>query len=159
MIPGLSGRYVRSAFYRCVLAECHPSATIEFGVIFSQAGARVGRNAYIGPGCHIGLADIEEDVLIAAGVHVPSGRDTHGTSRLDIPIRQQPGSPRRVRIGAGSWIGGACVVMADVGEHSVVGAGSVVVKPLPSFSVAVGVPATVLRNRRVSDPVVCVSGS
>jgi len=36
--------------------------------------------------------------------------------------------------------------MADVGEHCIVGAGSVVTKPIPDFSVAVGNPARVIRS-------------
>ena len=36
---------------------------------------------------------------------------------------------------------------ADIGEGSVVGAGSVVVKPIPPYSVAVGVPAQVMKKR------------
>jgi acetyltransferase-like isoleucine patch superfamily enzyme len=52
-----------------------------------------------------------------------------------------------VRIGEGAWIGSAAVVMADVGRHSVVGAGSVVTKPIPDGVVAAGVPARVIRQR------------
>jgi acetyltransferase-like isoleucine patch superfamily enzyme len=104
---------------------------------------------YVGPCCHIGLACIEDDVLIASGVHIPSGAQTHGTARLDIPIRDQAGEAKMVRIGAGSWIGSAAVVMADVGQQSIVGAGAVVARPIPDYSFAAGVPARVLYDRRV----------
>lgn len=147
LLPGIPGRYLRVAFLRCVLSSCDASACVEFGTLFSQAGARLGKNAYIGPHCHIGLADIEEDVLLAAGVHVPSGPSTHGVERIDIPIRLQPGRPKTVRVGAGSWVGSGAVVMADVGEHSVVGAGSVVIHALPAFCMAAGAPARVIRQR------------
>lgn len=148
--PGLFGRYLRVAFLRCTLAGCDPSAAVEFGTIFSRVGATIGRNAYIGPCCHIGLACIEADVLIASAVHIPSGAQTHGTARLDIPIREQPGEERMVRIGIGSWIGSASVVMADVGRQSIVGAGSVVTRPVPEFSFAAGVPARVVYDRRAA---------
>jgi acetyltransferase-like isoleucine patch superfamily enzyme len=36
----------------------------------------------------------------------------------------------------------------DIGEGSVIGAGSVVVKPIPKYSVAVGCPAKVIKNRQ-----------
>lgn len=36
------------------------------------------------------------------------------------------------------------MVMADVGRHCVIGAGAVVVKPIPDFAIAVGVPAKVI---------------
>jgi virginiamycin A acetyltransferase len=148
MLPGLLGQYMRLAFLRMVLEECHRTACIEFGVLFSKTGARIGENAYLGPRCHVGLADIGRDALLATGVHVPSGARIHGLDDLDVPIREQPGQLTVVRIGEGSWIGSGAIVMADVGRHSVVGAGSVVTRPLPDFVMAGGVPARVIRERR-----------
>jgi virginiamycin A acetyltransferase len=147
LVPGILGQYLRRAFLARVLACCDWTATVEFGTIFSRAGARIEANVYIGPRCHIGLAHIEHDALIAAGVHIPSGPETHGIGDTSIPIREQPGTPRVVRIGAGSWVGSAAVVMADVGRESVIGAGSVVSRSIPSRSIAAGVPAKVVRSR------------
>jgi acetyltransferase-like isoleucine patch superfamily enzyme len=147
LVPGVMGQYIRRAFLGRCLAECHASVTVAFGTAFSQAGARLERNAYIGPGCHLGLVHVEADVLIGAGVHIPSGGATHGIASVDVPIREQPGEPQMVRIGRGSWIGSAAVVLADVGRDTVVGAGAVVTKPLPDRVVAAGVPARVVRSR------------
>jgi len=152
LVPGLPGQYVRRAFLRFVLDAFHPSATIEFGTLFSRAGARIGANAYVGPRCHLGLVDIGADVLLAAGVHVPSGARTHGTADPAAPIREQAGEVALVRIGRGSWIGSGAVVMADVGEETVVGAGAVVTKPLPDRVIAGGVPAKVIRTRAEPTP-------
>jgi acetyltransferase-like isoleucine patch superfamily enzyme len=146
LIPGIVGQYLRRAFLKQTIAECASSTAIEFGTLFSQAGTRIEENVYIGPRCHIGLAHIERDVLIAAGVHIPSGPHTHGTS-LDLPIRDQPGTPRMIRIGAGSWIGSNAVVLADVGHDTIVAAGAVVTQPLPDCVIAAGVPAKVVRRR------------
>ena len=146
-IPGLVGQYVRRAFLMRVLAQCHHTAVVEFGTIFSQSGARLDENAYVGPRCHLGLVHVERDALLAGGVHVPSGGRTHGIDDLTAAIRDQPGSPVLVRIGAGAWIGSAAVVMADVGRDSVVGAGAVVTRPVPDRVVAAGVPARVLKRR------------
>jgi acetyltransferase-like isoleucine patch superfamily enzyme len=147
LVPGVIGQYVRNAFLRQVLAHCAPSAAIEFGTIFSKVGASIDENVYIGPMCHIGLAHLERDVLVGAAVHIPSGRETHGIDDLDVPIREQSGRMRLVTIGAGSWIGSAAIVMADVGPNSVVGAGSVVTRPLPGSMIAAGAPARVVRSR------------
>jgi acetyltransferase-like isoleucine patch superfamily enzyme len=67
----------------------------------------------------------------------------------DRPIREQPGTRTLVRIGEGAWVGSAAIVMADVGRHAIVGAGAVVTNPIPDYAVAVGVPARVVRDRRV----------
>ncbi len=146
-LPGLAGRYLRRAFLARVLEGCDPTAEIGFGAIFSKAGARVDANVYVGPRCHVGLAHLERDVLLAAGVHVTSGARTHGTDDPDLPVRDQEGVRTLVRVGAGAWVGSSAVVMADVGAGTVVGAGAVVTRPLPANVVAAGVPAKVLRPR------------
>jgi acetyltransferase-like isoleucine patch superfamily enzyme len=147
LLPGVLGQYLRRAFLAQTLDHCARSATIEFGTIFSQAGVRIGDRAYVGPRCHLGLVSVEADVLIAAGVHIPSGPSTHGIADLSVPIRDQPGERRRVTIGEGAWIGSAAVVLADVGARTVVGAGAVVTTPLPPHVIAGGVPARVIRTR------------
>ena len=150
LVPGFAGQYLRRAFLAAATRGCGAEAVIGTGTVFSSADVRVGHNSYIGPYCDIGWADIERDVMIAAGTHVPSGAETHGTSRLDIPMRDQPGSPRCVRIGEGAWIGNQAVVLADVGRHAIVGAGAVVTHAVPDYAVAVGVPARVVRDRRTA---------
>ena len=147
LVPGLIGQYLRRAFLCRTLRSCARTATVEFGTLFSSASAEIGERVYIGPRCHIGWALIESNVLIAAGVHVPSGARTHGTTDEMMPIRDQPIEKTAVRIGTGAWIGSAAVVMADVGRDAVVGAGAVVTKAIPERAVAGGVPARVLRLR------------
>lgn len=147
LIPGLAGQYLRRAFLaRTLHGGCAFSATIEFGTIFSQAGARIDENVYVGPRCHLGLVHLERDVLVAAAVHIPSGPRTHGTDP-SRPIREQEGDRRLVRIGAGSWIGSNAVVLADVGRDTIVAAGAVVTHPIPDGVIAAGVPARIVRQR------------
>ena len=146
-LPGITGSYIRRAFLARVLTRCATSADVGFGTLFSQCGAVIEDNVYIGPRCHLGLVHIERDVLIAAGVHIPSGGRTHFTDDLTVPIREQGGERSMVVIGEGAWIGSAAVVLADVGKGTIVGAGSVVTKPLPDFVIAAGVPARVIRSR------------
>jgi acetyltransferase-like isoleucine patch superfamily enzyme len=52
-----------------------------------------------------------------------------------------------VRIESGSWIGANVIILPGVviGQHSVVGAGSVVTKSIPPFRVAVGNPAKIIK--------------
>lgn len=152
LVPGFLGQYMRRAFLARTLAGgCAPTAAIEFGVLFSQAGARIDDHVYIGPRCHLGLVHLEADVLVAAGVHIPSGAHTHGTD-TGTPMREQEGQRRLVTVGAGSWIGSNAVVLADVGRNVIVGAGAVVTSPLPDNVVAAGVPARVVKQRAARSP-------
>lgn len=147
IVPGLTGQYLRRAFLSRALRSCGANATIEFGTIFSSAQASIGDRAYIGPRCHLGWAVIEQDALLAAGVHVPSGARTHGTADLLTPIRDQQSTKTPVRIGAGAWIGSAAVVMADIGRDAIIGAGAVVTKPVPERAIYGGVPARMIGSR------------
>ena len=54
---------------------------------------------------------------------------------------------RSVSIGDGSWIGeNVCILGANIGKHSVIGANSVVLQDIPDYCVAVGSPARVVRK-------------
>lgn len=147
-IPGQRGVYLRHAFYSCCLRRCDTDASIGFGTIFSHSGASIGHTAYIGNYCSLGDVEIADDVLIASHVSIMNGCAQHGLERLDIPVREQPGVYEPVTIGRDSWIGERAVVAASVGKHCVIGAGSVVLTPIPDYAVAVGVPAKVIRDRR-----------
>jgi acetyltransferase-like isoleucine patch superfamily enzyme len=146
LVPGLPGQYLRRAFLSHVIEYCAPTAVIGFGTLMSQTGCRIEDRVYIGPHCHLGLVHLERDVLLAAGVQIPSGPHTHGTDPAEA-IRNQGGRPRLVRIGAGTWIGSSAVVLADVGRDTIVGAGAVVTRPLPDRVIAAGIPARVVRQR------------
>ena len=147
LIPGTIGVTLRRAFYHLVLPTCEANVCISFGTTISHRTTRLHRNAYIGNYCTLGDVTIEEDALIASNVSIMNGCRQHGTERLDIPIREQPGVYEPVTIGADSWIGERAVVAANVGRHCIVGVGAVVTKPLPDYAVAVGVPARVIRYR------------
>ena len=147
LIPGLTGVYLRRAFYKFALARCTFNCWLGFGSVFSHAGAEVGDNVYVGVFCCLGDVALEDDVLLGSHVSVMNGGAQHGIERLDVPIREQPGTWVRVTIGRDTWIGDRAIVLADVGKHCVIGAGSVVTKPIPDYAIAVGSPAKVLRLR------------
>jgi acetyltransferase-like isoleucine patch superfamily enzyme len=147
LVPGIAGQYLRRAFLARTLASCHWTTTVEFGTLFSSASARLDERVYVGPRCHLGFVHLERDVLVGAGVHIPSGAATHGIEEVSRPIRDQERPKALVTIGAGTWIGSGAIVMADIGHDSVIGAGSVVTAAVPPLVVAVGVPARVVRER------------
>ena len=72
----------------------------------------------------------------------------HQYDNPNVPIILQPIkqiSP--VRIGEGSWLGeNVCVIGANIGKHCVIGANSVVTHDIPDYSIAVGVPAKVIKK-------------
>ena len=90
---------------------------------------------------------IGDRCLLAEGVHLTDF--DHRTQRLDVPIKDQGIVTAPVRIGADVWLGRNVTVLrgVDVGQGSVIGAQAVVTRDIPPFSIAVGVPARVVRSR------------
>lgn len=152
LVPGSAGEYLRRAFYRQVLPECGPDACISFGTVLIHPTIRIGRQVYVGLYCTLEDATIEDQVLIGSHVSVISGVRHHEIDRLDVPVRDQHGPLVHVTIGRDSWIGERSLIGADVGRHCVIGAGAVVVKPIPDYAIAVGVPARVIRFRNGDGP-------
>jgi len=147
LIPGIFGNYLRKEFYRLTLKKCSADVCIEFGTILNQATVELGRRVYIGARCSIGECVIGDDTIIGSNVDIISGTRQHKFDRFDLPIREQGGSLEKIIIGVDCWIGNSAVIMADVGEKSIVGAGSVVVQAVEPGSIVAGNPAHPLRKR------------
>ena len=59
-----------------------------------------------------------------------------------------PNKERRITIGNDVWLGAGVIVLPGItiGECSVIGAGAVVTKDIPPYSIAVGNPARVIKT-------------
>ena len=70
---------------------------------------------------------------------------------LKTPIKDQGITKSRVRIEHDVWVGTKTTIARGVaiGEGAVVGANAVVTHDLPAYSVSVGVPARVIKDRRM----------
>ncbi|MBL77359.1 MAG: sugar acetyltransferase [Acidimicrobiaceae bacterium] len=122
---------------------------------------RIGDRCLIGRGSAIvGHLSIEVGDDVFTGMNVYVTDQNHGYEDVDQPIGIQVPSEEPVSIGAGSWIGSGVVILpgAQLGEHVVVAANSVVRGEVPSYSMVAGVPARVVRRyeagewRRVDRP-------
>jgi len=145
LIPLRFGEQIRYEFYRRTLAACGKNVTIGFGAYISYQDVTIGNHVWMDAFCNVGHADIGDYVIVARNCHFVSG--DHPFERTDIPIMLQSGPLGRVRVGPDVWLGSGVIVMADIAEGCVIGAGSVVTRPIPALSVAVGVPARVIKRR------------
>jgi serine O-acetyltransferase len=106
-------------------------------------GARIGRRFFIdhGMGVVIGeTSEIGDDVLIYQGVTLGgTGKDT---------------GKRHPTIGNGVVIGTGAAILGNIriGDHVKIGAGSVVVHPVPDHSTVVGVPGRIVGDDQEFEP-------
>ena len=119
----------------------------DFSTINNGVGdVKIGNNTIIGlSNVIIGPVDIGNGVMLAQNI-VVSGLN-HGYEAIDISPRKQPVSTKKITIEDDVWIGANSIITAGIfiGKHAVIGAGSVVVKDIPPYSIAVGNPAKVIK--------------
>jgi len=110
-------------------------------------------DVFIGDNCGVGLSNViigpvkmGNYVMLAQNI-VISGLN-HGYEDVTLPPRVQKVVTKQITIEDNVWIGANAVVTAGVtiGKHAVIGAGSVVTKDVPSYSVALGNPARVIKK-------------
>jgi maltose O-acetyltransferase len=148
---GACGQWVRAALARVIFREMGRNVRVHQNVHFGAGTAlRIGDNSALAPNCLIASdTTIGRDVMMAPEVTILSS--THGTARLDVPMRLQPQPPKRpVVIGDDVWLGTRIIILPGVrvGNHSIIGAGSVVTKDVPEYAIVAGNPARVIRDRR-----------
>lgn len=119
-------------------------------IIEGKENVAIGDNSQIGSYCHIwgqGGVTIGNDVLIAAHCCISTLNHDYTS---DI-IREGKIISQRVVIENDVWLGYNVTVLPGVriGHGSVIGAGSVVTKDIPSNSIAVGNPAKVIKKRTI----------
>ena len=90
---------------------------------------------------------IGEDCLIASHVLITSENHTLNPE-LNVSSQNQPLRAEPVIIGNGCWIGEKVCILPGViiGKKCIIGAGSVVTKSIPDYSIAVGNPAKVIKQ-------------
>jgi acetyltransferase-like isoleucine patch superfamily enzyme len=119
-------------------------------LVTGQSEVLIGPMTYIGHRCliygHAGV-QVGRDVLLANDVQLICGN--HTFARRDMPIRAQPTAGEPIVIGDDVWLGASAIVLGGVtvGQGSVVGAGSLVTRSLPPYSIAYGVPAQIVGVR------------
>jgi acetyltransferase-like isoleucine patch superfamily enzyme len=119
------------------------------GIDGVKASLSIGKSCVFGYNNHITCVEkvtIGDFVLTANNVYISD--NAHGYKDIHTPVINQPVEfTGEVEIGAGSWIGeNACIIGVKVGKNCVIGANAVVLTDIPDYSVAVGIPAVVIKR-------------
>ncbi len=121
-----------------------------------QAGIFVGKNCFFGEyTCIRGQGGVHIGDGVYTGTQVQIAAVNHVYSDPDKYIKDQGITAEGITIEDDVWLASNVVVVdgVTIGKGSVVGAGAVVNKNLPPYSVAVGIPARVIKDRRNADAV------
>lgn len=115
----------------------------------------IGKNCRLGDHVHLSAATrltIGDECLFASNIFVSD--NSHGSYRglnqssPNDPPRIRPVSSREVSIGSNVWIGEGAAILegAMIGDGSIIGAHALVKGNIPSYSIAVGSPARVIKR-------------
>lgn len=146
------------------VTNIHLGPYTEVGEMSYLENVEMGAYSYCGPFCIFQNASIGKFANIAASVRIgptrhPIERPTlhhftyrramYGFAELDDEDFFAWRAGQIARLGHDTWIGHGAVIMPNVtvGTGSVIGSGAIVTRDVPEYSVAVGVPARVVRRR------------
>jgi acetyltransferase-like isoleucine patch superfamily enzyme len=161
----INSKYFQKKYKTSILQNCvfygseniyfDKNVSIGINSFFSAEGGeiKVGENTSFNSGVHINAAVcgkifIDKNCLI--GPNVVMRTADHIFTNADVPIRLQGHKCQNIFLEEDVWIGANVVITGGVtiSKGCVIGAGSVVTKNIPEYSIAVGVPARVIKSRK-----------
>ena len=139
---------MRVFFAKRILDYCGKDVNIEQSANFSP-GVRLGDYSGIGVKCDVtGPVNIGNYVMMGPEVFITTAN--HRYDRIDIPMMYQGSTEEKpVIIEDDVWIGRRAIILGGVtvGKGSIIGAGAVVTKSIPPYSIVGGVPAKIIKSR------------
>ena len=119
---------------------------LERGLVISKS--TIGNYNYLGHGCILDKVQVGSYCSIAA--HVQIGGAEHPMTMPSTSFRLFPqGEKQWTIIEDDVWIGAKVVIRSGVkvGRGAVIGSGAIVLEDIPSYAIAVGMPAKIIRYR------------
>mgnify|MGYP001159110111 FL=1 len=149
---GLFSGHLHRFIFKRIAKKCGHHVNIERHAFFGKGfDIELGNYSDLGIDCHVpNNIKIGDYVMMGPKCYILPN-DTHDISRLDIPMQQQGRiiKPGRTVIGNDVWIGRQVLFTGGkhIGNHVVIGAGSVVCKDIEDYAVVGGNPIRIIRYR------------
>ena len=151
--------YCLKKYLTCKFSSVGRNVYIGNNGIFTYRNIEIGNDVSIGANAvfqsSFGKIVIGDHVMFGPGVHIHGGN--HKINEVGKLIKhtteKQPGDDGTVLIEEDCWIGANAIILSNVtiGKGSVIGAGAIVTKSIPPYSVYTGSPSMKLRNRFSDD--------
>ncbi len=137
-------------FARILIANFPLNSVRVWGI--KMCGFKVGQNVYIGPGLIITMFNSRSECELVIGNRVAiaprvtlvlsSDANWSNLNRIIKPIQG------KIILKDDCWVGTGVIILPNltIGEMSVIGAGSVVTKEVPPYTIVAGIPAKELKK-------------
>jgi len=172
-IPGGTGRFLRRIYWKkqfsrsgfftlyqgCVITGAKRISLGEGALISRNCSLyahnngliKLGKRASINNNVILGASDNGEIILgndVMVGFNTVMRASNHRYNKRNVPIIEQGHVGGRIVIEDDVWIGANAVILPNVkiGKGAIIGAGAVVNRNVPSYALAGGVPAKVIKE-------------
>ncbi len=153
IILGLMPQFIRNIAFKVMFKKIGKNTYIDYETYFRYSNRiQIGSNTVINRGCKFFASYYKKDVIISIGNNVAIApycvfySAGHDYSKIDLPD-----IAKSIIIDDNVWVGGSTIILPGVkiAEGAIIGAGSVVTKDIPAYSIAVGNPARVIKKREL----------
>ena len=145
--------FIRNIIFKLIFKKFGKKNFIDYKTYFRYPSKiSIGNNVWINRGGEFFPSYFVKDCEIIIGNNVAIGPGViffsagHDYKDLKLPV-----IGKTIVINDYVWIGGKSIILpgVELGEGSIIGAGSVVTKNIPPYTIAVGNPAKVVKKRKL----------
>jgi len=150
----ISPPFLRNVIYKLRLGKCGKNTLIDYKVYMRYfKNIEIGNNVSINRGCELYTSfHLKKKIIIGNNVTISPNVKFYGAAQ-SYRQKKMADTANDIIIEDDCWICANSIILQGVtiGKGSVIGAGSIVTKNIPSNSIAVGNPAKVIKKRIYND--------
>lgn len=150
LLPLLRCNFIKTIMLKSLNYKIGRNVKISSSVkIIGCLSLTIGENTFIGN--ETMLTGGKSSIIIGSNCDISSRVSIFtGTHQVDMINQRSAGEgiSKDIIIGDGVWIGFGVIVLpgVNIGKKAVIGAGSIVTKDIPAYSIAVGNPCKVIKQ-------------